>query len=332
MIQISVIIPTYNEEGYIRDCIDSVLESTLNKDSYEVLLIDGGSNDNTKSIIQHYVNTFTNITFYHNPKQYAPVAFNMGIENAAGKYLMILGAHSKISANYIEEAVKFLEENSEVDVVGGVLKNKGFTPVSKAIANAMSSPFGVGGAKFRTGNFSGFVETVAFGVYRKEIFQSVGLFNENLIRAQDGEMNHRIKKSGRKIYLLNDIYAEYIVRSSFKKLFRQYFQYGYWKVVLNVMNRSFVSVRQLVPFFFVGLVFLWPFTLLASMDLFFVFSALILLHLLASILTSFRFRGSIKVKFFTLISFYILHISYGIGYAKGILDFVIFRKKYAASK
>jgi len=145
-------------------------------------------------------------------------------------------------------------------------------------------------------------------------------------------MNHRIKKAGRNIYLLNDIYAEYIVRGSFKKLFKQYFQYGYWKVVLNVMNRSFVSLRQLIPFFFVGLVFLWPFTLLVSRLLFYVFTVFVILHLLAAILTSFKLKASIKVKFFTFISFYILHFSYGIGYAKGILDFIIFRKKYAESR
>ena len=210
--------------------------------------------------------------------------------------------------------------------VGGVLENVYENETAKIIGSAMSSSFGVGNAHFRTGNKKGYVDTVAFGAYKREIFDKVGLFNEELIRNQDDEFNYRITSAGYKIFLNPEIKCKYFVRASFKKLYKQYYQYGYWKVYVNVLHKTVTTTRQLVPAAFVSYLFVLLLSLFVGIKVFFFLSLFLVLYVLMAGFMAFRQNAqpitAIKIAY----TFFILHFSYGIGYLKGIFDFILLKK------
>jgi len=197
---------------------------------------------------------------------------------------------------------------------------------SQIIGAAMSSSFGVGNAHFRTGNKSGFVDTVAFGAYKKEIFEIVGFFDEELIRNQDDEFNFRVTKNGYKIYLNHEIKCKYYVRASFKKLFKQYYQYGYWKVYVNVLHKTVTTIRQLVPAAFVSYLMVLFLSILVGLKFFLFLSLFLVLYLLLAVFIAIK-QSSVSFKALKIaFTFFVLHFSYGIGYLKGILDFFVLQK------
>jgi GT2 family glycosyltransferase len=198
---------------------------------------------------------------------------------------------------------------------------------SESISLAMSSVFGVGTAHFRTGVKEGFVDTVAFGAYKSEVFDAVGFFDEELVRNQDDEFNYRVSKAGFKVYLSKKIRSKYYVRASFKKLFKQYYQYGYWKVFVNIKHKTVTTGRQLVPAFFVlfivSSILITPFF---SVFLPFVLSIYFIYFMLA-LMAAFRIVNKAKNTPQVVASFSILHVSYGIGYLEGILNFILLKNK-----
>lgn len=239
---------------------------------------------------------------------------------------MILGAHAELEEDYIKTAVELLNNNDDIACVGGVLKNISENSSTEVISAAMSSVFGVGSAHFRTGKTEGFVDTVAFGMYRKKVFDALGLFDEELIRNQDDEFNYRLIKSGFRIFLSGQLRARYYVRSSWKKLLRQFYQYGYWKVYVNRKHRTITTLRQLVPFMFVGyllllipsLIFLPPFYYIATIPL--------SLYILIALIVSFSYYINIVDNIRLVITFLLMHVSYGWGYVVGIFDFYVLNK------
>jgi GT2 family glycosyltransferase len=191
----------------------------------------------------------------------------------------------------------------------------------------MSSSFGVGNAHFRTGNKSGYVDTVAFGAYKKEVFDDIGYFDEDLIRNQDDEFNFRLLKNGYKIYLSNKIKSKYYVRGSFSKLFKQYYQYGYWKVFVNKKHKTVTTVRQLIPLFFVLFLILGGIISFAHPYIFIFYRAIILLYFLLGLLFAWDGNNSLKKAISITFTFFILHLSYGLGYLLAIFDFILLNKK-----
>jgi glycosyltransferase involved in cell wall biosynthesis len=326
-LKVSIIIPCRNEEAYIEKCLQSIVETNYPKEKLEVFVVDGMSDDKTRSIIQDYAEKHHYIHLIDNKKQTTPFALNIGIQASVSDVKIILGAHATIDKDYIFHSVNILKNQPETACVGGVIENVYENNVSKVIGKAMSSVFGVGNATFRTGGVDGYVDTVAFGAYRSEVFDKIGYFDEDLVRNQDDEFNFRLIAHGYKIFLSNSIKSKYYVRASFKKLQKQYFQYGYWKVFVNQKHQTITTVRQLFPALFVLGVFLGFFVVLFfPLMKYFYFMMLGLYVLLASY---FSFKKSEKnVDFFAVIfSFLILHFSYGLGYLKGIVDFYIMYKK-----
>ncbi len=325
--KVSIVIPCRNEEKFILRCLNSIFNSDYPAELIEVLACDGKSDDQTPAIIEEYAKKNSGVRYLVNEKITTPNALNLGINHSSGDVIIILGAHAELSKNYISECVKILNEKHDVQCVGGVLQNISEDKLAEAISLAMSSPFGVGNAHFRTGAKDGYVDTVAFGAYRKEVFSQIGFFDEELVRNQDDEFNFRLLKSGGKIWLTTAASATYYVRSSFTKLFKQYFQYGYWKVYVNKKHKTVTTLRQLVPAAFVlclyalGIfVILFPYRWeYLALYLFIYFSAA---SLFAFILTR-----EIKTFFPVIISFFILHLSYGMGYVEGFVNFILLGKK-----
>ena len=331
MIQISVIIPCRNEEFFIEKCLNSILNSDYQKELLEILVCDGKSEDNTAELVKKITESNSYVKLLVNEKKTTPNALNLGIKNAKGKIIMILGAHAEISEDYISKCLTALNSDDKIGCVGGVLENIS-SGSGIAISLAMSSLFGVGNAFFRTGNKDGYVDTVAFGVYKKEVFDKIGYFDEELTRNQDDEFNYRVTNAGYKIFLSSDIKAKYYVRSSFMKLFKQYFQYGYWKVYVNKKHQTLTSIRQIIPLLFVLFCISGLFIPLMPTYYLLFYLIIVTCYLLLAIISAILKTINPIIILQMVFSFFILHFSYGFGYLEGIVNFYFLNRKPGAQK
>lgn len=324
-IKISIVIPTFNEQGYIDKCLNSFHNQSIDNSQFEVLVCDGISTDETVSIVSEFEALANfNCKLLLNKKRKTPYALNLGIKHATGKYITIFGAHAEADVDFCKNIVEFLEVRDDIACVGGILENVYENDVSKTIGKAMSSNFGVGNVHFRTGNFEGEVDTVAFGAYRKEVFEKIGYFDEDLTRNQDDEFNFRLTKSNLKIYLLSKIKARYFVRASYKKLFKQYLQYGYWKVFVNKKHKAVTSIRQLIPPLFVAFLILGFVTSFIHPIVKIIYILILLAYFSMGFYKANQATNNLQNSFMILFTFFILHLSYGWGYLKGMFHFILF--------
>ena len=324
---VSIIIPCRNEEKYIFECIDSIIQSDYELNNMEIIVVDGKSTDSTIDILQGCLKKNRNIRFLINDHQTTPFALNLGIKNAKGEFIRILGAHSKIDKSFIHDGVLLFLKDNKIGCVGGCIENIYENDLSRTIAYAMGSPFGVGNAYFRTGKKSGYVDTVAFGIYKQEVFDKIGLFDEELVRNQDDEFNYRVTKNGYKILLSKDISLKYYVRSSLGRLYKQYFQYGYWKVLVNKKHRTITTFRQMVPFLFIFSLGLFLVGSLFIAKFIYIFIAEMAIYISLDMFFSFKSDLQFKKKIHLIIVFFLLHMGYGIGYLLGLFDFILLNKK-----
>lgn len=324
---VAIIIPAKNEEHYIEKCIQSIQDQSYSQEYIEIIICDGHSTDRTFSIATLLATQFKNVKVLINKKEAAPFAFNLGINNTDAAYIMILGAHSELEENYLSTAINFLSENENISCIGGQVINVYNNEISNAIGVAMSQPFGVGNAHFRTGTKEGYVDTVAFGLYKRDIFARIGLFDEDLIRNQDDEFNYRATKAGFRIYLLPTIRIRYYVRASFKKLWNQYYQYGFWKVFVNKKHKAVTTIRQLIPPAFV--LFLTLGFILSFFHKFFFASyiGIIILYIITAFYFAISASTSFRKAFNIFVAFLYMHLSYGYGYLRGIWKIILLGRK-----
>jgi succinoglycan biosynthesis protein ExoA len=247
---VSVVIAMRDEEDHIGLCLQSVLDQDYPGEQVEILVVDGMSTDSSRNIVSGFAGRYPNVRLLDNEKKIAPAAFNLGIRNARGNIVAIIGAHCFLAPDYVPTCVHYLSTR-EADCVGGPIESVGEGFWGQAISLAMSSPFGVGDAHFRYSHQERYVDTLAFGAYWREVFDRIGLFDEKLVRNQDYDLNYRLRKAGGKILLTPAIKSRYYTRSSLKKLWNQYFQYGFWKMQMLRKHPRSVKVRQLVPPLFV---------------------------------------------------------------------------------
>lgn len=330
---VSVVIPCRNEENYIEKCIKSFLNQTYPMELLTIIIADGMSTDNTRVVIDRLKEKHDNIVLLDNKGLSAPKGMNLGIKYNNSDIIIIFGAHAYADKNFVLENVKALE-NEEVGCAGGLITTVNETDKGAAIAEAMSCPFGVGNALFRYAEKESYVDTVAFGAYRREVLDKIGLFDEELVRNQDDELNFRVEKSGAKILLSPKIKSTYVGRGDFKKLWRQYYQYGFWKVRVIQKHRRPASIRHLIPLMFVlfllGGGVLSIFSNLIRIMYFSILGLYLLLDLLFSIKIS--VKKNMKYVPYLLVSFPILHISYGLGFILGGFNFYIFKNSKLEEK
>lgn len=284
------------------------------------------SKDGTPAIIKEYEEKHSFIHLLVNEKKSTPFALNLGLKKSDAELKIILGAHAEIDQEYIIENLNALSVSKEIGCTGGIIENVYEDQISEVIGNAMSSRFGVGNAHFRTSTKEGYVDTVAFGAYRKEVFERVGYFDEELVRNQDDEFNYRLLKAGFSIYLSKKIRSKYYVRASFSKLYRQYFQYGYWKVFVNKKHGSITTARQVVPLLFVLYLFLGLGLSIIFPPIGVLYLLGILVYLILALLSAFRLQSSFTKGIKTAWVFFLLHYSYGLGYLQGIFQFIVLGK------
>jgi succinoglycan biosynthesis protein ExoA len=317
----SVVVPIRNEEKYIGTCLKSLLEQSLPCDSYEIIVVDGRSSDRSKEIVEQIQHDFPSVRCLDNPAAIAPVAMNIGIRNARGKVIIRADGHNFYPRTYIENCVKYLDQTG-ADNVGGpwltVPADKNFG--ARLVAAILSNPFGVGGSRFRTSQADGFVETVPFGAFRRELFDRIGLYNEKLVRNQDNELNARILAAGGKIYQTSALQTEYHPVASFSQLLVQIFKTSQWHVFSIRENKRSMGFRHLAPSGFVlvvlALLSLSWFSKLAGVALI----ALVAVYMLAGSWVAVGRRrdwGWGIVSIMPLASFG-FHFAYGLGTLAGL--------------
>lgn len=329
---VSIVIPCRNEKKYISQCLDSFINQEYPKDLYEILVCDGFSDDGTRDIVKEYSSKYKNIKLLDNEGISAPKGMNLGIKYSKADAVIIFGAHAYADKNFIKNNVEALK-NPKVGCSGGPIKTISENEIGKAIALAMSSPFGVGNALFRFASEDMYVDTVAFGAYRREVLDEVGYFDEELVRNQDDELNFRIHKGGYKILLSHKVKSVYYSRGSLRKLWKQYYQYGFWKVRVMQKHGKAASLRHLVPITFVltnilGMIlgmFLKPILALWVIE--------VIMYILLNIIFTVKIgkKEPSLMKYIPGI-FPILHTSYGLGFLNGIFAFYIFKSNKMINK
>ena len=329
---LSVICPVYNEEKYITKCIDSILNQDYPKNDLEIIFVDGMSTDSTRLIINQYIEKYPFIHLLDNPHKIVPYAMNLGIKHSKGDVIIRLDAHALYPLDYFSKLLNGLKKYN-ADNVGGICKTLPTDTSSKAIAiaEALSSPLGVGNSMFRIGVEHDIeVDTVPFGCFKREIFDKIGLYDVELIRNQDDELNARIIQAGGKIILLANITISYFARDSYNKLYKMYYQYGLYKPLVNKKLGSPATIRQFIPPLFV-LYLIVSLILSCIIPCFWIiyiiplFIYILLNGLFATILAK-KYK---KLLLALLVPFAIftIHFGYGIGYWHGLFK-ILFKQSF----
>lgn len=327
---LSVICPIYNEEKYIGQFLDSILLQDFPQNDLELLLVDGMSKDRTREIVGEYIIKYPFIKLIDNPHKIVPYAMNKGIEVAQGDVIMRLDAHASYQPNYFSVLVNGLKRLN-ADNVGTVCKtdvlNK--NPKTLAIREVLGNKFGVGNSTFRTGiDYEQEVETVPFGCWPKSVFEKYGKYDLRLVRNQDIELNKRIRRSGGRIYILPDSYCTYLARESYHALAKNNYGNGKWNILTVYYTKmlSSLSLRHFIPLFFLlsmiipillGLLW-WPLALVSAASLIAYTSLLSFVSAKLAVQKHLNF-------YYLLVTFFVLHLSYGWGSLMGILKLPFIR-------
>jgi glycosyltransferase involved in cell wall biosynthesis len=328
---VSVILPCRNEVRYIGACLDSLSANDYPKERLDVVVVDGMSDDGTRAVVERYSQEHPFTRLLNNPQRITPAALNLGIQSALGSVIVLAGAHAAYPVTYISDLVSWLQR-SGADAVGGrCIACPGVdSATGRAIAAAVSHPFGVGNSYFRTGTAAPRrVDTVPFGCYRREVFDRVGLFDEELVRDQDEEFNQRILRHGGYLLLVPSIASQYYARESLRKLWRMFFQYGYFKPLVVRKIRGVMTLRQLIPALFVSAVvvatLLAPWLGVARLLLSLTLGGYVAADLVAA--AAIARRVGLRVGLAASAVFPVLHFAYGLGYLRGIFEFLIRGKR-----
>lgn len=244
---LSVVMLCRNERHHIEACVRSILDQERPPEGIEVIVVDGVSDDGTREILDRLAKEHPELRVVDNPKRITPCAMNVGIREARGRYIAILGAHCQYAPDYLSTCAALLQEHPEVCCVGGPAVSIGKGLFGQAVAAAMSHPVGIGNAKHRYPTYEGYAEGACYPVFRKEVFDKIGFYDEMLVRNQDDELNYRLAKHGEKVFISPRARYSYFIRETPSRLFRQYFEYGYWRVAVLRKHRIPASFRQIVP-------------------------------------------------------------------------------------
>lgn len=259
---VSVVIPCYNEERFIGQALTQ-LANQFEAQRYEIIVVDGMSDDGTRAVVDEFRKQHPGLTvrLVDNPARNIPTALNIGIAAARGTIIARMDAHAVPCEGYIRRCVEVLREgNAGVVGMPCMVRPGADTPAARAIAAAVSHPFGIGDAKYRLGAggpLQEAVDTVAFACFRKSLGEELGGFNEELLTNEDYDFNYRVRQSGREVILDRSGHCDYFARSTLGGLAVQYWRYGGWKAKMVKLHPKSIKLRHLVaPVFVLSLVLL----------------------------------------------------------------------------
>ena len=319
--RVSVVIPMRNEEAYIGRCLESVVTQDYPRELVEVLVVDGGSDDESLEIVKQFAEEYSNIRLLGGPGVNCPAAMNMGLEIATGSIIAKVDAHGYIAPDFLKISVNYLSKEANVKCVGGPIRPVARTSVEKTNVFVRSSVFGVGKGVYSLGEEPQFVDTVQCGVYDKDIFEEVGVFDESLQFGEDEEINWRIRKRGYKIFSTPEIRFFYFPRNSFGGLYRQYFNYGMLRVKVVRKHPDFCRLKHIIPAAFVLSLFLAGVLGILGGLFLKVFFGIVFFYIIVSFTVSAAISANEGWKYLCLlpIGFGALHFGYGMGFVKGFI-------------
>ena len=316
---VAVVIAALNEEAHLESAIDRLLAQDY-QGEIQIVIAVAPSRDRTETIAAELAQRHPNLSFVANPSGKTPVALNAAIDASQSEVVIRVDGHALIPVDYVRIGVETLNR-SGADNVGGIMAAVGVSPIQKAVAAAMTSKFGVGGAAFHVGGAEGEALTVYLGCFRRSALERVGGYDESMVRAQDWEMNHRIRETGGKIWFTPGMVVTYRPRASLRALASQYFGYGTWRREVARRYRETISLRYLaapalVLCVAIGLVLILI-GLVASQQLL-VWVGLIPLavYFLGVIAASLSLRGGANLIFLPMV-FPVMHFSWGLGFLLG---------------
>ncbi|MBI3429095.1 MAG: glycosyltransferase family 2 protein [Actinobacteria bacterium] len=306
---VSIILPVLNEEFYLAHAVEAILsQDYLGK--MEVILAIGPSTDRTHAVAEGLREKDPRVVLIENPSGRTAAGLNLAIRKSTFPIIVRVDGHAELPKNYISLALQILSESGAVNV-GGVMAAVGKTNFERAVARAMRSPFGVGASRFHTGGNAGSVDTVYLGVFQRDALVAAGGFDECFTRAQDWELNYRLRSAGGTVYFDPRLHVTYRPRPTLRALAKQYFEYGRWRHVVARRHQGTVNLRYLAPpFAFVATIFslgmglfISPFWFIPALIYLFVLS-------LASLLIGQNVAEFLKLPgiLFTM------HMSWGVGY------------------
>ena len=320
---VSIIVPCRNEQAHIHARVRSILRQDLPPEEFEIIVADGMSGDGTRDILQQLAAEAPCLRVIDNPGRIVSTGLNTAIRVARGSVIVRMDAHTEYASDYVRQCLTVLRETG-ADNVGGPARTKSQGTLQSAICVAYHSPFAVGGARFHQVEYEGYVDAVPYGCWPRKVFDQIGLFDEELVRNQNDEFNLRLTWVGGKIWQSPRIQSWYRPRSSLRCLFRQYMQYGYWKVRVIQKHRMPASVRHLLPGSFALVLIVlpllslwWPVAAWAWLGLIGLYS---MCNVTVSLLIAAR-QAWILLPLLPL-AFACYHCSYGYGFLRGVWDFV----------
>lgn len=330
---LSILVPCRNEGDFIGPCLDSILANDYPVDRFEILVLDGMSEDATRDIVRRYAQKYPNLKLVDNPQKTTPFALNLGIRLSRAEVLMRMDAHSVYAKSYIRKCVQALDHYS-ADCVGGIWKvvPRTRTLFGLGVPQALSHPFGVGNAQYRyvEGGEPRWVDTVPYFCMRKSRLIELGLFNEKLMHGQDMEFSLRLQQAGGRILLLPGVVSHYYARSDARSFGWHNWRNGVWALVPFAHSNIIpVAWRHLVPLVFVGSIlgalvlgYWMPQLLWVAAGLLLSYG---LVALAASVQIALR-EHDIRYVFVMPVVFVLLHVPYGLGSIWGLLQLLVERK------
>lgn len=319
---VSVIVPIRNEAKHIEACVRALLDQQNPPEHYEILVVDGMSDDGTREILARLTAEDARLRIIDNPQRITPTALNLGIRESVGEIVIRVDGHTTVAPDFVANNLALLQERPDAWMVGGPIAHRGRGIFGRGVAAAMSSAIGVGGAKHRFEHYEGYAEGAAFPAIRRWVFDRVGMFDEDLVRNQDDEFNFRMHLAGGKAYLSPRVQHDYFVRESPRLLWRQYFQYAFWKVRVMRKHQRPIALRHLVPMVFViGA----PALMLAAGLLSWPMGGVALAPLLLYSVLVFGFALTVTMRQWSLavaacaaVAVVIMHVAYGVGTIYGM--------------
>ena len=306
---VSVILPILNEERDLANCISAILQQNYSGD-IEVILALGPSKDKTNQIAQQLAAADSRVKLVNNPTGQTAVGLNLAIASASYEIICRIDGHSEVSNTYIKTAVEIMQQQGAVNV-GGLMYADSNHGLQRVIALAMRSKLGVGPSKFHTGGKAGATDTVYLGTFKKSAILAAGGFDERYIRAQDWELNHRLREKGGLIWFDPKLVVTYRPRNTFIKLAKQYFQYGRWRRAISRQHKGTINYRYLAP---PVAVLINIFSLLSAILVNPVFITPLLTYLALIFIGGFFIGKKLIDRLLMPLVLIVMHFSWGIGF------------------
>jgi glycosyltransferase involved in cell wall biosynthesis len=327
---VSIIGPCRNEIGYIDAFLHSVARQKLAEFDVEILIADGESDDGTAEVLATWRAREPRLSVVPNPGRIVSTGLNAAIRVARGEIIVRMDVHTEYAEDYVAQCVRTLKQSGAM-CVGGPWVARGRSLRQRAIASAFGSAFGSGGAKSRRAGYTGPIDTVYLGAWWRTDLLALGGFDESLVRNQDDELCLRIIRSGGTVWQSAAIRSFYTPRDSLRALWRQFYQYGYWKAAVIRKHRLPASVRQVMPTLFLALLVTLAISGLFEPLLAVLGIGLLIAYVAAAAFTGFLVTESYRPSSLVLIVLSVgcMHLGYGLGFAHGAIDFLILRRKPA---